>query len=690
MKTNKSKIFFIFFAISLIVFLYSIFILWTTFLRPMLNNIESVFYDYRVTLSLDNSSIASYKQKASKNILLVVVDNYSVNQLINYPELKAQRFPWPRRTMVDVIKYINLGNPKTIVLDFLLKGAEGDTNENKISDKIFADMLKKYNNVFIGGALTKQKLENNKDINNLIKKYDLNSKQKITFNNKNNFNYFVPIYAPFLKNTNNIGVLNQKLTQDGVIRQHLPVYGFKSKNKEAYLYPSMPLAAVLHALPDKEKTPFIINKQKIIIGKRVLKLDKEGSFDINWHGPGGPDNNTYKYISISKILLSNAYKEGIIKTMPKQDLVEPKVFKDKIIIISNISAGTDSYSVPFQMNYPGPEILATCIDNILNDTIDSKRNAFIKKANLLINIIIILSLCVLTGVMNIKSRYILMSIAGFISLILSFIIVSILLFVNFRYSINMAYPLLLMTLTAVGTFWYKNIIIDRQRHNLVHTFEKFVSPQIIKKIIDNPGSVNTGIQKKEMTVLFSDIRNFTHLSEVIPAQDLIMQLREYFNEMVDVVLKYDGTLDKFIGDAIMAFFGDPIPQKNHSLRAVLTAIEMQKRLDELNKKWEKQKKQVLNIGIGINTGEMIVGHLGSKRVGNYTVFGDSVNLAARVESLTKEYQSKILITEFVYEQVKDSIDTEYLDCVKVKGKEQAVKIYRVLGIKHYNKKIDLT
>ncbi len=685
MNTNKSKIFFIFFSISIIIFLYAIFILWVTFLRPMLNNIESVFYDYRTTLSLDNSSISTNKQKASKDILIVAVDNYSVNQLINYPKLKAQRFPWPRRTMVNAVEYINLGKPKIVVLDFLLKGAEGDTKANKISDEIFGNMLIKYDNVFIGAALTKQKIENDKATINLIKKYNLPTsppQEKTLFYDKLNFNYFVPIHIPFLEKTNNIGVLNQKLTQDGVIRQHIPIYGFKNKNNKTYLLPSMPLATALHAIPEEEKTPFIIKKDKITIGKRHLPLDKDGSFNINWHGPGGPDNNTYKYISISKILLSNAYKNGVIKNMPEQDLINPKIFKDKIIIISNISAGTDSYSVPFQMNYPGAEILATCIDNILNDTLETKQNAFTKKAGLLTNIIIALVLCLLTGVMNIKSRYIIMSIAGFISLLLSFILTSILLFVNFKYSLNMAYPLLLMTLTAIGTFWYKNIIIDKQRHNLVNTFERFVSPQIIKKIIDNPGSVNTGIQKKEMTVLFSDIRNFTHLSEVIPAQDLIMQLREYFNEMVDVVLKYDGTLDKFIGDAVMAFFGDPIPQKNHSLRAVLTAIEMQKRLDELNKKWEKQKKQVLNIGIGINTGEMIVGHLGSKRVGNYTVFGDSVNLAARVESLTKEYQSKILITEFVYEYVKDSIEVEYLDCVKVKGKEQAVKIYKVLGIKH--------
>ena len=147
--------------------------------------------------------------------------------------------------------------------------------------------------------------------------------------------------------------------------------------------------------------------------------------------------------------------------------------------------------------------------------------------------------------------------------------------------------------------------------------------------------------------------------------------------MVEVILSYNGTLDKYIGDAIMAFYNDPVKMDNHALQAVLTAIEMKKKLAELNEKWQKQGKSPLNIGIGINTGEMIVGHMGSPRLIDYTVIGDNVNLASRIESLTKQYGVTILISESTYNEVKDNVDARYIDEVTVKGKKNAVKIYEV-------------
>ncbi len=152
-------------------------------------------------------------------------------------------------------------------------------------------------------------------------------------------------------------------------------------------------------------------------------------------------------------------------------------------------------------------------------------------------------------------------------------------------------------------------------------------------------------------------------------------------EMVEVILKYNGTLDKYIGDAIMAFYNDPVEMEDHALRAVLTAIDMKETLDRLNEKWKAEGKTTLNIGLGINTGEMIVGHMGSPRLVDYTVIGDNVNLASRLEGLNKEYGTNIIISESTYDMVKEHIETDYLDECTVKGKKNAVKIYAVKGIK---------
>ena len=239
-----------------------------------------------------------------------------------------------------------------------------------------------------------------------------------------------------------------------------------------------------------------------------------------------------------------------------------------------------------------------------------------------------------------------------------------------------------MLITGAATYSYQMYINSLERKYVENLFGKFVSPQVLEKLLTEKKNISMEGQRKIMTVLFSDIRGFTELSETTPADEVILILNEYLTEMVEVILKHNGTLDKYIGDAIMAFYNDPIEMEDHALRAVKTAVEMKETLDKLNKKWKSEGKPVLNMGIGINTGEMIVGHLGSPRLVDYTVIGDNVNLASRIEGLNKEYGTNIIIGEATYEEVKDDIEAVYLDECKVKGKQNAVKIYSVTGIKN--------
>ena len=213
-------------------------------------------------------------------------------------------------------------------------------------------------------------------------------------------------------------------------------------------------------------------------------------------------------------------------------------------------------------------------------------------------------------------------------------------------------------------------------------FTQYVSKEILSEVLHNYKEYEKfGMgMKGEITVLFSDIRGFTTLSETTPPEKIVEMLNVHFTHMADIILKYNGTLDKYIGDAIMAFWGAPVPMADHAEKAVLASLEMMEALQAVNRELkEKGFEHEIKIGIGLNSGVATIGNIGSVKKLNYTVVGDTVNLASRLESVTKEHNTPIVISEYTYERVKDKIDCEILGNIKVKGREQPVTIYKPLG-----------
>jgi len=226
------------------------------------------------------------------------------------------------------------------------------------------------------------------------------------------------------------------------------------------------------------------------------------------------------------------------------------------------------------------------------------------------------------------------------------------------------------------------VLTEQQEKKYIRqTFSKFVSKTVVDELLKHPDKLKLGGDKKILTVLFSDIRSFTTISEKMTPEELVEHLNEYLQAMTELVFKYDGTLDKYVGDEIMAFWGAPIPQDNHALLACKCAVEMMQVLEQLNKRWVQMNKPALHIGIGINTGEMVVGNMGSASRMDYTLMGDNVNLGARLEGTNKQYGTGIIISEFTYEHVKDHVIARELDLVRVKGKQLPVKIYELIDVK---------
>ena len=252
-----------------------------------------------------------------------------------------------------------------------------------------------------------------------------------------------------------------------------------------------------------------------------------------------------------------------------------------------------------------------------------------------------------------------------------------------------ARDILITTIAPVATFGaaylsqvvFRYFTEEREKRHIRGMFQRYVSPDVVDKLIEDPAKLRLGGEKRHLSVLFSDIRGFTTISEKLVPEELLNQLNQYLSAMTAVVLSNGGMLDKYVGDAIMAVFGAPLEVENHALAACKTALEMIEELKSLQQEWENEAKPILDIGIGIHTGEMIIGNLGSTKRMDYTVIGDNVNLASRLEGVNKELGTHVIISGATRQLVENHVRTRDLGDITVKGKERPVAIYELLEMK---------
>ena len=352
------------------------------------------------------------------------------------------------------------------------------------------------------------------------------------------------------------------------------------------------------------------------------------------------------------------------------------------IFIGGTAAATfDVYPTPFAAGMPGVEKNATVVANILQDS-------FIIKAPRYVDVLVVILIGIL-GLMMSRRQRALQAFNVYVLLTLIVMIANQSLFSFYGIRINYVYPM--YTLLTEGTFIisYRYFIEEKSARNVKKMFSSYVTETVVNELMKNPEMARLGGERREITILFTDIRNFTTFSEKHSPEEVVAMLNEYLAKMTDVIFRWEGTLDKFVGDEIMAFWGAPLKQDNHAELAVRCALNMEKALIELQEKWETEGKPVLNAGIGINSGEVIVGNIGAEgKKMDYTVIGDHVNLSARVEGLTKKYNTRILITEFTLQKVRDYVESgrmshlsiKGLEKVVVKGKAKPVSIYEVKAL----------
>lgn len=410
----------------------------------------------------------------------------------------------------------------------------------------------------------------------------------------------------------------------------------------------------------------------------TVPVDKQGSLLINYAGP----QKMIPHLSASELFHDRAnaqievayYDEKSKMWGSKTEYVDKaKFIKDTIFIIGATAVGVyDLRVTPFEKNYPGVETHANIVNNLLDKNFlqyDPNEDKFMSLGLFVGGLILTFALTHAGAVLGLV-----------MTLLFSFIIFMIDFFVLFKNGTvaNTTFPIFLVVFLYLTMTFYKYFTEERKKKYLRSTFSKYVSPAIVDEILKDPENIELGGRKQKMTVMFSDVRGFTTISEKLDPQVLSQVLNDYLTPMTQIVFANKGTLDKYMGDAIMSFFGAPLTFEDHAIHAARCALQSIDKLKEIQTEFKNRGLPNIDIGIGINSAEMSVGNMGSDIVRSYTVMGDAVNLASRLEGINKEYGTRIIISEFTYEEIKGHFTSREVDLVKVKGKNKPVRIFELL------------
>jgi len=601
--------------------------------------------------ALDLRMVSRGQLPTTGQVIIATVDEKSLSEI--------GRWPWSRSMTAKLVDSLKEYGAKAVGFDIVF--AEPEQSTGPSADAILAKSVKSAKNVSLGYFFHTSM----KDVEFLSEEY-INASGSLIGGSmysmvrekghEGDYN-LITAYAPvpsikaIAESGENCGYFNAFPDPDGVIRWSPLVIKFQDN-----FYYSLPIALLMQYL---DYPMIVLNLAEfgvdgVMLGDLRIPTDEIGRLLINYLGPA----KTFPHYSISDIIAGR---------------LSPELIKGKIVIVGATATGIyDLRVTPFSPVYPGVELHATVVENILQGNFleQSAWTTFIDICG-----IIVFGMIIGIAIPRLKA---LQGILLVMVLLGGFVAGNTLIFAKYNTWLNMVYPVLtMMTIYLVITV-YRYFTEEREKKKIRGAFQYYLTASVINELLKDPTKLKLGGDKKDLTVMFSDIRGFTTISEKLTPEELVHLLNEYLTAMTDIVFKYEGLLDKYIGDAIMAVFGAPVDQPDHALRSCRTALEMMATLKGLQQKWAAEGRPFVDIGVGINSGDMVVGNMGSNMRFDYTVMGDNVNLSSRLEGINKEYGTHIVISEFTYEVVKEEVFCRELDAVRVKGKKLPVKIYELI------------
>lgn len=478
------------------------------------------------------------------------------------------------------------------------------------------------------------------------------------------------------------GFINAEPDLDGVTRR-VPLFAAY----EERVIPQLAVAALLKALQVEDvqflERAVVLKSARLGSEARdiVIPVDRECKMLVNWQGRWGYSFKHLPYHSVLKLQeireqLEREGEDGAEYLRKAQDSLKERLtamVKDKICVVGLTATGThDMRPVPLQANYPLVGTHANLINTILS-------GGFIRRASWQVNLCIFLVTALIVGCSSLLKLW--KSLLVSLCCALGYFAAAFIAFDRLGLWVDLVGPesIVVFGLSAITSFRY--FTEEREKLWIKQAFSHYLSHGVINELLEDPSRLKLGGERRNLSVLFSDVRGFTSFSESHQPEEVVAMLNEILTQQVEVVFRHSGTLDKFVGDELMAFFGAPgeTHRHDHALAAVRVAVEIQQKLKNLQEKWSNEKREALRIGIGINSGDMVVGNMGSLERMDYTVIGDNVNLAARLCSAAGA--DEILISEATYAQVKEQVVVEKLEPIFVKGKSNPIPIYRVKGLR---------
>ncbi|MGM0587236.1 MAG: CHASE2 domain-containing protein [Bacteroidota bacterium] len=623
----------------------------------LLNPLERVILDYKFR----------YLQREDPNdkIVMVAIDERS----LNYFNQNRMYWPWPRDFYAAITDYFNQAGAEEVVFDILFDTPDFDrrSTDGEASDNHFAAMLDSADNAILAFKSTPaqgQVEPIQKEVYDRFFGYDISG---LAPYQKPHIYTSLPI-EKFASSSNLLGNTYMDPDDDGVIRK---INFFDSLAYDGYA-PTLAMAAYLATQPDS--ITFAWKDQGLRVGDRVIPLQDDGSYLINWYKKGGVREGTFPYYSFQAVIRSLLQQRRNPDISDDELIVPSSVFEDKVVFVGASAAGlSDIKSTPLSSleEFPGMEIHA----NVLNNLIDGK---FITQLPYWQQLSILFLLTFGISFLIAYTRP-MQGVAYIFLILIAIVATGLLLFNMERIWFHTGMHFVIGALTYTGAIAFKYFSEEREKKQIKSAFGQYVQPEFVEKITDDPELLQLGGEKKELTVMFSDLAGFTTISESMPPEHLVAFLNEYLGAMTDIIFQNGGTVDKFIGDAIMAFWGAPIEQNNNAILACRSTLQMIDRLNQLAPKWVDEGKPYVFARYGINTGPMVVGNMGSDNRFNYTVLGDAVNLAARLEPANKEFDTTAMISEFTYSRLNDEFICRQLDMMIVKGKTKPVRVYELMA-----------